>query len=291
MGNFKNAIARMGATAAIVLTIASCDNLQGNNEEALQDFVGIWQLTSVRRGTETDTPRGGGIQLESSDGRLIGLVLPPGGVIELDTTGSNDNLEGNIWLFGIEERGVKIPVTADIAEDDEQLTINMKTTEVDTTSLPAPLQAQFAEDITLIAQKRDTAQALQPSQGAEQAAQSEPIQYIATLIQAQQAYYAANNSFSSNIEELGLGLSSETETYAYNIARLGETGVQQTAIPKQSGLRSYTGGVFIAPGQENQATTTITVVCESEEPSQTAPPPLELVAGQPQCPSGFRPLR
>ncbi|MEC4985113.1 MAG: type IV pilin-like G/H family protein [Oscillatoria sp. PMC 1068.18] len=290
MGNFKKAIAKITTTAAILLTVASCDSLQGNNEEALQEFVGIWQLTSVQRGSDTETPRGGGIQLESSNGRLIGLVLPPGGVIELDTAGSDNNLEGNIWLFGIQDRGVQIPVTAELSEDDEQLTINMKTTEVDTTDLPAPLQEQFAEDITLIAQKRDeAAQGSQPPQGA--AAQSEPIQYIVTLIQAQQAYYSANNSFSSNIEELGLGISSETETYTYNINQLGETGVQHTAIPKQSDLSSYTGAVFIAPSQENQAATAITVVCESEAPTQTAPPPIELVAGQPQCPSGFRPLR
>ncbi len=46
--------------------------------------------------------------------------------------------------------------------------------------------------------------------------QSEGKTYVGSMNRAQQAYYLTEQSFSSNIDDLGLGIKTETESYAYS---------------------------------------------------------------------------
>ncbi|HBE58664.1 MAG TPA: hypothetical protein DDW56_14460 [Cyanobacteria bacterium UBA11366] len=122
-----------------------------------------------------------------------------------------------------------------------------------------------------------------------------PIQYITILNQAQEAYYLKKGKFTSNIEELGIGTTLETELYRYQIVPIRDgfarqrhrvDGVTITAQPKSDGLYSYIGAVFAIDKEK-----TVTGICESTQPTQSLPtipnPPVNITSPI-QCPTGFR---
>ena len=112
---------------------------------------------------------------------------------------------------------------------------------------------------------------------ANKAKQSEAKQYIASINKGQQAYYAYNDEFSDNIRDLGLGISSETQNYSYDISKVRSRYVISTATAKDEQLKSYSGIVYVDDG------TTKSMICETDEPSSTAPDDFEYVD---ECPSG-----
>jgi hypothetical protein len=125
------------------------------------------------------------------------------------------------------------------------------------------------------------------------AGQSVVKQFITILNKAQQAYYLENGKFASNVEELGIVTTLETENYRYQIVPQKDNtrSVMMTAIAKNPELPSYTSAVFAA--KVNGKTTTTAQVCETEKPS-TSPPTMPVPPTgnslQVQCPAGSRPL-
>ena len=113
---------------------------------------------------------------------------------------------------------------------------------------------------------------------ANKAKQSEAKHYIASMNKGQQDYYAEMAEFSNNISDLGLGIKSETENYSYNISKVNYSRyVISTATAKNEQLKSYSGIVYL---DDN---TTTSMICETDEPSLTAPTDFEDVY---VCPSG-----
>ena len=113
---------------------------------------------------------------------------------------------------------------------------------------------------------------------ANKAKQSEAKHYIASMNKGQQDYYAEMAEFSNNISDLGLGIKSETENYSYNISKVNYSRyIISTATAKNEQLKSYSGIVYL---DDN---TTTSMICETEEPSLTAPTDFEDVY---VCPSG-----
>ncbi|MDY6802574.1 MAG: type IV pilin-like G/H family protein [Cyanobacteriota bacterium] len=102
-----------------------------------------------------------------------------------------------------------------------------------------------------------------------EARQLEAKRYISSMNKGQQAYYIENSSFTDKIEELGLGIRNETESYRYQIKTFDDRWVVTTATPKFNDLKSYTGAVFVTLSQGDFITTSI--VCESDKPSFTPP--------------------
>ncbi|BAZ32894.1 serine/threonine protein kinase [Cylindrospermum sp. NIES-4074] len=123
---------------------------------------------------------------------------------------------------------------------------------------------------------------------ANKAKQSEAKTYIGSMNRAQQAYFLENNKFSSTIAELQLGIKSETQNYSYSVNVINpKQSVRLTAKAKVSGLKSYTGAVFVQNAKEFL---TIAGTCETTAPSQTPPNMPELVKGAIQCPAGSQSL-
>ncbi|MFW6296236.1 MAG: type IV pilin-like G/H family protein [Halothece sp.] len=273
----KSSLIGMSAVAATVTLAAGCTNNQPIDNAQVQTLAGTWEVTSVSRG-ETTENLNGLVQLEPSQGRLIGVVLPVG-VVELIPAQGNE-LTGQVYIFGVSDRAVTIPATANLGENEEQLTLLIQGSEVDQASLPPQLQNNLTDDVTLIATKMtEPLSSLPPNQAPE----VEGRNVIGALTRAEQAYYLENQRFTEDIEELGLGMN--PENYAFDLNLLGETGVQTIAIPEQEGLKSYTGGVFFVNNAYE------VVVCESVEPSQEEPEAPQLVGNEAQCPSGFNPLQ
>jgi len=117
--------------------------------------------------------------------------------------------------------------------------------------------------------------------------QSEAKTYVGTMNRGQQAFFLEKNYFTSNLEELGLGIKSETENYKYKIVVINSTkAVQNIGLAKKSGLKSYTGLTYIAQPPNSSEPYSLTVLCESLSPTLQIPAKFDLKP-EPECPSGY----
>ena len=115
------------------------------------------------------------------------------------------------------------------------------------------------------------------------AKQSEAKLYIASINKGQQAYYAVNQELSDNISDLGIGIRLETTNYSYDISRINSSRYAiSTATAKNEQLKSYSGIVYIDIVHVGYNSTK-SMICETDEPSLTAPDNFEYVK---VCPSG-----
>ncbi|HLO47250.1 MAG TPA: type IV pilin-like G/H family protein [Kamptonema sp.] len=122
-----------------------------------------------------------------------------------------------------------------------------------------------------------------------QGRESEGRQYINAMNRAQQAFYAENEKFTTVIDELGLGIKTETENYSYQIVPQSGSilSVMMTAKAKSPELKSYTGAVFVI--KVDDEVTTVSIICGTDKPSTT--PPAMPIAPQNaedeiKCPAG-----
>ena len=126
------------------------------------------------------------------------------------------------------------------------------------------------------------------------AGQSVVRQYITIINTAQQNYFQKKGKFAATIDELGIAATLETESYRYQIVPQGDRTQSATVIaqPKKSDLPSYIGAVLVT--QSNGKTTTVSGICETEQPS-TSPPATPTLrssgSSQIQCPTGSRLLQ
>ena len=123
----------------------------------------------------------------------------------------------------------------------------------------------------------------------KQSQESEAKQYTNSMNRGQQAFYAENAKFATTIDELGIGINSETENYRYKI--IPQSGsipsVMMTAQAKKPEFKSYTGAVFVV--KINNEETTVSVVCGTDQPSTTPPmmpTPPKMGEDKIQCPAG-----
>jgi type IV pilus assembly protein PilA len=93
--------------------------------------------------------------------------------------------------------------------------------------------------------------------------------YALATMRGQQAFYLEKNKFSSSIDELGIGMKTDTETYKYEVAEVKPKQVKITVTAKKPELRSFTTSVFIVGDAGNELT--VGVVCGTDQPSQTPP--------------------
>jgi hypothetical protein len=124
-----------------------------------------------------------------------------------------------------------------------------------------------------------------------EASQSEGRQRIGSMTRAQQAYFLENDKFAGSIKDLALGINSETTNYSFRTISQGNQKQQvvMTATAKKPELKSYTGIVYLIKNKKDVFTQS--AICETEQPSMTAPakPKLPTKSTETvQCPSGSR---
>jgi len=100
---------------------------------------------------------------------------------------------------------------------------------------------------------------------------NEAKQNISSMNRAQQAYYLENGAFTSTVENLGLGITTQTTKYIYTIDRGIVTNTRQTyvinqAISRKAHLSGYSGRVDLGTIPRTTEVTTFAVVCEAKEP-------------------------
>jgi hypothetical protein len=119
------------------------------------------------------------------------------------------------------------------------------------------------------------------------AIQSEGKTYIAALNRSSQAYYIEKDSFTDEIDKLGLGIQKETKNYSYSLVLLGDRkAVQTLAIAKSQDIKSYTGLVYVSADKNNELSTK-TILCESDRPTTEKAAAPEVANDEAKCPSGY----
>lgn len=86
---------------------------------------------------------------------------------------------------------------------------------------------------------------------------------VGSMNRAQQAYFLEENEFADSIEELGLGIRSQTENYEYEAVRTPLFAMNY-AIPRKDKLKGYMG-IVVLNGTETSARPevfTTTLICE-----------------------------
>ncbi|MGB3265893.1 MAG: type IV pilin-like G/H family protein [Microcoleus sp.] len=97
---------------------------------------------------------------------------------------------------------------------------------------------------------------------ANKAKQSEAKQYVSSINKGQQAYYAENTAFGSDVGALGLGLKTQTTNYEYTVGTTinGATTIANPVPSAASALKGYSGGVGLVTAGE--AKTTQSILCQ-----------------------------
>lgn len=121
--------------------------------------------------------------------------------------------------------------------------------------------------------------------------QTEARNIVGSLNRSQQAYRLETDEFSADLSTLDLGIPEQTDHYLYDIYTYGsDPVVMQVAIPQQSDLKSYAGVVWVE-NLDPDAVSTVTILCESDAPTQTEPSDPQIIqldtGVELGCPSGF----
>lgn len=99
---------------------------------------------------------------------------------------------------------------------------------------------------------------------ANKAKQSEAKQYTGSMNRAQQAKFAEDGAFKAEVNDLGIGIKTQTSNYVYTITNTPASSiVGNIAVPSQASLKGYTGNVaLIIPTGQTDATT-VAILCET----------------------------
>lgn len=95
--------------------------------------------------------------------------------------------------------------------------------------------------------------------------QSEAETYVGSMNRAQQAFFLEQGKFSSELDELGLGIRSETDNYSYSVTVSTPSHVVSIAQSKKAALKSYLGVTYLYKTEQGEITTRA-LVCKSPNP-------------------------
>ncbi len=112
--------------------------------------------------------------------------------------------------------------------------------------------------------------------------QQEAEAYLKRMNQAQEEFYQRNKRFAGSLEELerSANVIARSYSYAYRL-RVGKTSLI-SAIPRESGLKSYVGAVFPTTAKPES------VICQTIKPSMQAPSKPDFSAAKKQAGCGAR---
>jgi hypothetical protein len=108
---------------------------------------------------------------------------------------------------------------------------------------------------------------------------------------AQQAYYLENSEFGSGVDNLGLGIQTQTTNYSYIVTLDNANSAVSnfgTPQPTKKALKHYNGRVWLGTVATTSEATTLALLCESVKPlaSQAA----NTAASNGACATDFKPL-
>jgi type IV pilus assembly protein PilA len=99
---------------------------------------------------------------------------------------------------------------------------------------------------------------------ANKAKQSEAKQYAGSMNRAQQAKYAELGNFvTDSVDNLGIGIKTQTSNYTYTVKDGGKKNVGNVAFSLSDALLPYTGVVALVTPKDQTDATTVAVLCQA----------------------------
>jgi type IV pilus assembly protein PilA len=114
---------------------------------------------------------------------------------------------------------------------------------------------------------------------------SEAKQYAGSMNRAQQAYFADKGAFSNSVNDLGLGIKTQTTNYNYSIGATKNAAFSY-AVSRSNNIRSYVGAVFLVTVSPYNDKTTVPILCEATSFGKTQPPNPVIENDVPVCAAG-----
>ncbi|WP_434686597.1 type IV pilin-like G/H family protein [Pseudanabaena minima] len=93
---------------------------------------------------------------------------------------------------------------------------------------------------------------------------------IRAIMRSQQQIFQTQGQFTTDINQLRLGLSLNSEFYSYKVTILDNL-VQNSAVPLKDGLKAYTGIVYAIASTDADSKATKLLLCESNIPTKQIP--------------------
>jgi type IV pilus assembly protein PilA len=122
---------------------------------------------------------------------------------------------------------------------------------------------------------------------ANKAKQSQGKQFLGGITRAQTDYYATNSKFAANLDELQYQQRANSDLYyVYSVYPIASNAVQQIAMPKQQGLKTYASINAMTSGSSIASA----IMCESiasTVPTNFLMNESVLSSTSPTCPPGF----
>jgi serine/threonine protein kinase len=125
--------------------------------------------------------------------------------------------------------------------------------------------------------------------------QVEAKHYLSSMNRAQQAYYIEKNAFTNSIQELGIGINSQTVNYNYSVEATPKA-VFNYGVSRQDNLKSYVGAVFVVPAANSSLSatenemTTVAIMCEANSRGTARPSAPIYQKSGPACSLGTKKL-
>lgn len=113
---------------------------------------------------------------------------------------------------------------------------------------------------------------------------SEAKNQVGSVNRGQQAYYMENGTFTTDIDDLGLGLKTDAKNYSYDLSGSTDQVAEVLTTNNFDRTKLYSGGVNVDSNAVMR-----TIVCESEDFSvkdETADAP-DLTSFPPACPGSY----
>jgi prepilin-type N-terminal cleavage/methylation domain-containing protein len=132
---------------------------------------------------------------------------------------------------------------------------------------------------------------------AKKARQSEAKTYVGSLNRGQQAFYTENDSFTSSIDAMGVGIATQTANYTYIAATNVNSGTSifaanySNSANSGSGLKNYGGVVSLRTAGANSEVTSQAFMCETLVVDVSGGNAVSTTATSTSCASGGKPIK
>jgi len=133
---------------------------------------------------------------------------------------------------------------------------------------------------------------------AKKARQSEAKTYVGSMNRGQQAFYTENDSFTTSVDALGVGIVTQTANYLYlAIAGNGGSGTQLFAANYSnsantgSGLKNYGGVVSLRTAGANSEVTSLAFMCETNNVDTVGSAAVDIAATSTSCADGGKAIK
>jgi hypothetical protein len=113
----------------------------------------------------------------------------------------------------------------------------------------------------------------------------------------QQAFYTENDSFTSSVDAMGVGIGTQTANYVYTAVAGSGTGTTlfaanySSSVNPTSGLKNYGGVVSLRTAGTNSEVTSLAFICETNNVDKQGNEAVDTGATSTSCADGGKAIK